>query len=110
MAKSRSATASSELRMEVTPSAGGSPSVDPASAPAPSGDTAACPSANANRARSRSSISTQAWRWWPTVTGCARCRCVYPGSGVAASGSARSRMTPQNSRSASRASQQASTT
>ena len=32
--------------------------------------------ANANRARSRSSISTHASRWWPSVTGIARWRCV----------------------------------
>ena len=27
-------------------------------------------------------------RWWPRVTGCARCRCVYPGIGVSASSAA----------------------
>ena len=36
----------------------------------------ACSAAWAKRTRSRSSISTQARRWWPSVTGCARWRCV----------------------------------
>ena len=54
----------------------GRPSVEPASAPAPSGETEACAAAKRSRARSRSSISTQASRWWPSVTGCARWRCV----------------------------------
>ena len=54
----------------------GRPSVEPARAPAPSGLAAAASAAWAKRPRSRSSISTQASRWWPRVTGWPRCRCV----------------------------------
>ena len=83
--KSRSPTASMELR--VTPSKPSSAATAsrsmanpaPASAPEPSGETLARRAASANRPRSRSSISTYASRWCANRTGWAGWTWVWPG-------------------------------
>ena len=80
IAKSRSATLSREFRVGASkPSISALASrsigkVVPASAAAPKGETFNRFRQSARRPWSRSSISFQANRWWPKVTGWATCR------------------------------------